>query len=74
MYIQTPDGLIINFDHVVKIRKLDYVLEDDQSTPLLWLKFVTGEEERIMFASREEREAFYGELKSLLHIHMKDDH
>ncbi len=70
MFIQTPDGLIVNFAHVVKIRKLDYVLDGDVNKPLLWLKYATGEEERIDFDSREDRDRYYAELKSILHIHM----
>ncbi len=67
-YIQCPDGLIVNFEHVVKLRKIDYVLEDGKSTPLVWLKYATGEEERIQFEEREERERFYKALKDVLDI------
>jgi len=65
-FVQMPDGLVINFDHVLKLRKIDYVLEDGHASPLIWLKFATGEEERISFANREARDTCYRELKQLL--------
>lgn len=68
MFVQMPDGLIVNFDHVMKFRKVDYVLDSGESKPILWLKYVTGEEERSDFDSRDQREAFYQELKSTLDI------
>jgi hypothetical protein len=67
--VQLPDGLVVNFDHVLKMRKVDYVLEDGHSTPLIWLKFVTGEEERVTFPHRDERDKFYRDLKALLGLH-----
>lgn len=68
MFVQSPDGLIVNFAHVMKLRKVDYVLDNGGNRPLIWLKYVTGEEERMEFDTREQRNAFYDQMRSLLHF------
>lgn len=68
MYIQAPDGLIINCAHVMKIRKIDHVLENGDSQPYIWMKYVTGEEEKLSFETKELRAEWYGKLKTVLQL------